>query len=278
MNRRAFTLIELLVVIAIIAILSAILFPVFASVREKARITSCASNLKQLGLAFAQYTEDYDEQFTTNLSYNAGNGPYWAAEIYPYVKSTGVFLCPDDPQTTPALVTGQNALSYGVNYNLIGEGNANKYVDIAKLSAPSSTVLLFEVQNIEGVTITNWLTSYSDGAGIGASGFTTAVGTNYGGHPTGAFQTGQYATGNIGEWTLTTSGPQTNGSRHVNGANWLAADGHVKFLSGQKVSGGYTATASTNDEGTYIGVNCASGTTAMALNSGAPVTLTFSPL
>src|SRR5580704_3804273 len=108
-NRNdGFTLIELLVVIAIIAILAAILFPVFASAREKARQTSCASNEKQLALAFLQYAQDYDEfmpcgtrdgaaDIANYASFgNAYNylGTGWAGELYSYVKSTGVFTCP----------------------------------------------------------------------------------------------------------------------------------------------------------------------------------------
>src|SRR5665213_3332533 len=101
-RNRAFTLIELLVVIAIIAILAAILFPVFAAAREKARQTTCASNEKQLGLAFLQYAQDYDECFTygmTETLHTQGThvGQGWASTIYPYVKSTGVYTCPDDP-------------------------------------------------------------------------------------------------------------------------------------------------------------------------------------
>src|SRR5882757_4911358 len=93
---KGFTLIELLVVIAIIAILAAILFPVFAKVREKARQTTCTSNLKQLGLGFMQYAQDNDEKFPGSDWY----GMKWAGHIYPYVKSTGVFHCPDDPAGT----------------------------------------------------------------------------------------------------------------------------------------------------------------------------------
>ena len=86
--------------IAIIAILAAILFPVFAKAREKARQTSCASNEKQLGLAFIQYIQDNDETMPAGRSpasrrlARAQGGP---AQIYPYVKSTGVYKCPDDP-------------------------------------------------------------------------------------------------------------------------------------------------------------------------------------
>src|SRR5476651_491034 len=87
-QKYAFTLIELLVVIAIIAILAAILFPVFAKAREKARQTQCASNLKQMALAEMQYVQDYDEIFPNQGIEYSG--------LVPYTKSTQIFVCPDD--------------------------------------------------------------------------------------------------------------------------------------------------------------------------------------
>jgi len=105
MQRRtsAFTLIELLVVIAIIAILAAILFPVFAQAREKARGISCISNTKQLSMGVLMYTQDYDETypigFISNLPSNLGgwSGPIaWDDLIEPYLKSVAVLVCPDD--------------------------------------------------------------------------------------------------------------------------------------------------------------------------------------
>ncbi len=97
-RRAGFTLIELLVVIAIIAILAAILFPVFQKVRENARAASCASNEKQIGLAFVQYVQDSDEVYPMiNLQGGQfGDEENWEQAIYPYVKSTGVYLCPDN--------------------------------------------------------------------------------------------------------------------------------------------------------------------------------------
>ena len=90
----AFTLIELLVVIAIIAILAAILFPVFGRARENARRSSCQSNLKQIGLGFAQYTQDYDERLPPRRN---GNDIFsWRRSLHPYVKSTQLYACPSN--------------------------------------------------------------------------------------------------------------------------------------------------------------------------------------
>ncbi len=127
--RSGFTLIELLVVIAIIAILAAILFPVFARARENARRASCLSNLKQIGLGIMQYTQDYDEKYPARYIGN-GNGVTfeynsWRRTTFPYVKSTQIYECPSntgntiraydsDPSVVPA---GQPVfhISYAIN-------------------------------------------------------------------------------------------------------------------------------------------------------------------
>ncbi len=101
-ERKAFTLIELLVVIAIIAILAAILFPVFARARENARRASCQSNLKQIGLGIMQYTQDYDEKMPMMFYYlNGGSSPlfWWEDTLQPYLKSYQIFVCPSQSFT-----------------------------------------------------------------------------------------------------------------------------------------------------------------------------------
>ena len=94
--QRAFTLIELLVVIAIIAILAAILFPVFAQAREKARSIACLSNLKQIGMATRLYSQDFDGVLVPNYLNNSANTGwiYWDL-LMPYVKNWDVFVCPN---------------------------------------------------------------------------------------------------------------------------------------------------------------------------------------
>ena len=126
--RKGFTLIELLVVIAIIAILAAILFPVFARAREKARQSSCLSNTKQLGLAWMQYVQDYDEQVPytyVGRVYPGGPLVTWWKYIEPYVKNSQVFSCPS------AGGDGYGSIGYGYNAR-IGWSALAKFVKPAE--------------------------------------------------------------------------------------------------------------------------------------------------
>src|SRR5579871_5615271 len=122
-GERAFTLIELLVVIAIIAILAAILFPVFAQAREKARAAACLSNEKQIGLGLLSYAQDYDETLPIGAGYGAGPGNHsLAADLGPYIMKTNMFTdntkaitlwhCPSDTVVRQANFGGQGAQTY----------------------------------------------------------------------------------------------------------------------------------------------------------------------
>ena len=126
-RKRGFTLIELLVVIAIIAILAAILFPVFARARENARRASCLSNLKQIGLGMMQYTQDYDEKYTLQdidgqtLGTPLGTGISVADILQPYIKSEQVWKCPSSSK----IGSGAGRISYHANGCLIGPAPAS---------------------------------------------------------------------------------------------------------------------------------------------------------
>lgn len=176
-KQSAFTLIELLVVIAIIAILAAILFPVFAQAREQARKTMCASNARQLGLGEAMYIQDYDEQFTPYYSavfrtasgiVYSGSNKYWPELIAPYVQKAGktnattdqatlndlspVYRCPDAPFNAQLAETWGygNVTSYGINDDIVNwrtpTPGTQSYqpVALAAIAAPAGTALLAE--------------------------------------------------------------------------------------------------------------------------------------
>ncbi len=173
-NRSAFTLIELLVVIAIIAILAAILFPVFAQAREKARQTACVSNLKQIGTGFTMYTQDYDEQYPPWTANQCGKYPGGAFDIHylynnlvdPYIKNGvnvntselgQVWACPSTKAQFSAVSNtyAYNYYSIGGTSNCTGVGlsaaytpfNGSTYAYPAQLSAlarPSETYLIMD--------------------------------------------------------------------------------------------------------------------------------------
>ncbi len=116
--RKGFTLIELLVVIAIIAILAAILFPVFAKAREKARQTSCLSNIKQIELAAQMYAQDYDEAYVPGYTKDAaGTWYYWTDLLQPYMNNEGILSCPSYHDYPLGYVSN----SYTENF---GDGNS----------------------------------------------------------------------------------------------------------------------------------------------------------
>jgi len=141
LNRTAFTLIELLVVIAVISLLAAILFPVFAQVREKARQTTCASNEKQLALGVLMYAEDYDETLLpTAVNDASGNTILWPDEIESYLKNTQVRFCPSDSL--------EKSNSYGLNelnFSDLTDEGALPPKTLSQFQTPDATVMIGEL-------------------------------------------------------------------------------------------------------------------------------------
>lgn len=199
--KSAFTLIELLVVIAIIAILAAILFPVFGRARENARATSCASNLKQIGLAFIQYTQDYDESYPIAGGALKFKDPdltkprSWMEQIFPYTKSEQIYKCPSDTFSN-AGIDSKYSYFMSARAAYIAAGNAAAATREVSIQFPSLFVTsgdadssIFAVDDADKDDYSNNLM----GSGINGT-------TKY------------------------------DSKRHLGGQNILFADGHVKKI------------------------------------------------
>lgn len=209
LNRRnsGFTLIELLVVVAIIAILAAILFPVFARARENARRSSCQSNLKQIGIGIMQYTQDFDEKlsyaaqdFTTGATF-VSDAIIWADVLQPYIKSTQVFVCPsatnyNTPKATKpsrsatnfpyGVASGNNDLTYAFQFDA-GKGAPTA---LPAFTNVAETIMVAERADVPGSDF-NFFVNHLEGQ-------------------------------------------RFPGSLHLDGSNFLFADGHVKWLRPEK--------------------------------------------
>jgi len=206
--RRGFTLIELLVVIAIIAILAAILFPVFAKAREKARQSSCLSNLKQMGLAAMAYAQDYDEMYMYGFgpglclwghvhtgSEGVGVAYSWPTFLGPYVKNTQIFRC---PSAVPSVCAAANARSgitnaYGINYDGVCLWS------MGQMDKPAERMLIQDMESWFVISSTNTQATCFSSMGNGLT-------------------------------------------RHNDGANVAFCDGHAKWLSGSTIKGNIPAT------------------------------------
>ncbi len=248
-HKKAFTLIELLVVIAIIAILAAILFPVFARARENARRASCQSNLKQLGLSFMMYSQDYDETFPigTDDSPAAPWGASWAGRLQSYVKSAQLFTCPDDTTSPIGSAARSVALSYNYNrsiaFNNPGANFPGPSGKIAAFNATAKTVILCEISG-DPVDVLADLIPHNDFAvnqSCGLNGVWLPYSNNTGVNV--KFETGQLGNRPVGGGSYINA---ANKGRHFDGSNYLLADGHVKWFRGSAVSSGFGALKSTD--------------------------------
>jgi len=276
-QKLAFTLIELLVVVAIIALLAAILFPVFGRVREKARQTGCASNLKQLAFGFLQYEQDNDENapcpsVVQSTTVNLTTGQGWAGTIYPYVRSQGVYTCPSDTTVMPN--GNYTEISYAININVAASSGGSYPIPDGAPStlesartAPAKSVLFTEVRNCPVVktpfdptnTVYNAPFAYtyspaSNGVFLATCKDDTA--SNCGAAPINTVPAPVYATGymgrSIGDRYAISDGcggtgvvpsrcfPSPTGI-HTDGSNFAFLDGHVKWLQGSQVSSGINA-------------------------------------
>jgi len=232
-SRRAFTLIELLVVIAIIAILAAILFPVFAQAREKARQATCQSNLKQVGNAIMMYVQDYDEVYPMNDG--GGNRPgvfftqppdaragspiarmgVWATSLQPYVKTYQIYHCPSCPLDTRLfsveLNPGQQEIDISYTYN--GQLACSS---LASINAPATCISFWE--GLGKMSLRNY------------AGDTPTLAVQGPPHPV-------YGNVDCALYVVASNDiPPPTYWVHSQGANYLYGDGHVKF---QNVSTDY---------------------------------------
>ncbi|HEY3331096.1 MAG TPA: DUF1559 domain-containing protein [Capsulimonadaceae bacterium] len=229
-RRKGFTLIELLVVIAIIAILAAILFPVFAKAREKARQSACASNLKQIGIAQLQYEQDYDEMHLSWLNMVGATNTTWQTILQPYVKSKEMFTCPTNAPNSPK---GQGAdfvqgsgntitTAYIGNMNAVGTQwwQAYYYQGCGTFAGGGDSSAPPKPWNVSKFISPSTTIDILEGAGRGNGADGSPCGVEYEADNSTAPQSGCNTTGYT----------NTLFAGHTGATNYLFADGHVKSL------------------------------------------------
>lgn len=260
-RKAGFTLIELLVVIAIIAILAAILFPVFAQARESARKASCISNTKQLGLGTMMYVQDYDEMYPCNSWDGAPMGTIdndirqdgnrftlWPWRIMPYLKNRQILVCSSDPAQGRNGWTGYSTdpndcwgiptpISYGHNQHLFGYGGTDRPGPCGEFPAPDWAVFYtpMSLAAVPSPASTYMLSDYARGYmetwwvnNLRASNYTRVYNESAPG--------GGASVDNVQPWASRRLLP--NASRHQLGSCITFADGHSKWRSGHAITSG----------------------------------------
>ncbi len=208
MKRNAFTLIELLVVIAIIAILAAILFPVFAQAREKARSVSCLSNCRQLGMSISMYAQDHDEAYPFGHISDGdvmGDAKSWVDTIQPYSKSPLIHHCPSDSSPLWDVPSERRTTSYGLNAYFTPNHPPYFGVRMASVNTPAQCIIVAELT--DPVTEDHFMPMM----------FGNPPKVN---DPDGMAE----------QWDMDRAEPkQVAIRRHQGGANYVFAEGHAKF-------------------------------------------------
>ena len=231
--KRAFTLIEILVVIAIIAILAAILFPVFARAREGGRRASCQSNLKQIGLGVAQYVGDYDETyplledsgagglFLTGTPTTLSNKQTWIDRVFPYIKSRQVFHCPSIGGATG----GQSEQFAHYGFTAYTERRCNGDLQFAGQSGIMKSAEIARASEV--ILMSDYREGYPHKAGVWAVSAVCFTEASY------LITPGAYV-GNPEQTAMCDGGTDCSNwpvdPRHLEGANYAFFDGHVKWL------------------------------------------------